>query len=260
MATALQYTCGICNRSYQRKNYYNRHILVCEIISKSVKERRLENEEQRDTPSVRILYEVILDLTSKITKMDLQIQKLTTFADQKKRKIDMLDWLNTNQVTDVCGSFEQLLLNIQVSSVHLEHLFQSDYTPTILHILQEHIPLDDGLKVQPIKAFMQKTNVLYVYNTDSEKPATKKWLLMTETMLQTLIYFTDKKLLAEFIKWQNNNADKMKDDNFAIKYATYVKKVMGGKLTREQIYSRVKIDLYNYLKVCVKNIVEYEFV
>ena len=52
----------------------------------------------------------------------------------------------------------------------------------------------------------------------------------------------------------------MKDDNFAIKYATYVKKVMGGKLTREQIYSRVKIDLYNYLKVCVKNIVEYEFV
>jgi hypothetical protein len=103
-----------------------------------------------------------------------------------------------------------------------------------------------------LKAFDQKTNLLYVYSQG-------QWIIMTEQMFQTLLYVVDKKLLGEFIKWQTENAVNMTDDDFALKYAVNVKKIMGGNLSREQIFSRLKIDLYKYLKVSLKNITEYTF-
>ena len=35
---------------------------------------------------------------------------------------------------------------------------------------------------------------------------------------------------------------------------------MGGNLTREQVYAKVKLDLYKYLKVNMTNIMEYQFI
>lgn len=256
MASAI-YTCTTCHRGYQRKGFYSRHVLLCEILSKSVKERQQENEEQADTPTVRALYEVILELTSKMTKMEHRLQELTKWADVKKRKINILEWLNiqkqkgTGSVIE--GSFETMLVQLSVTRQHLDYLFRADYPSTILQILQDHLPIDD---TSIIKAFEQKTNVFYVYSTDSGE---KKWLIMTELMLQKLIFVADKKLLGEFILWQTENAAKMKDDDFAIKYALNVKKAMGGNLTREQNYARVKNDLYKYLKVSMKNMLDCEF-
>ena len=82
---------------------------------------------------------------------------------------------------------------------------------------------------------------------------------MSDEFLQKLVNIIEKQLLDEFVKWQIENKDKMKEDDFAIKYATNVKKIMGGNLTREQVYSRVKLDLYKYLKVNIKNITEIQF-
>ena len=253
MTTKMTYTCASCHRGYQRKLYYNRHVLLCEIMSKTVKERQQENEEQADTPTVRVLYDVILELTSKLRQMEGRIEELAKWAELKKRKINILDWLNTNHTQGRGGSFESLLGQLTVTRRHLEYLFRNDYVSTILQILQEHLPLEDGLTANPIQAFDQKANVLFAYCG----PA---WCIVTDVMFQKLLYVADKKLLGEFIKWQTENAANMADDDFAIKYALNVKKAMGGSLTREQIYSRVKIDMYKYLKVCMKNKTEYEFV
>ena len=256
MPTKTNYTCASCHRGYQRKLYYSRHVLLCEIMSKTVKERQQENEEQADTPTVRVLYDVILELTSKLRHMEGRVEELTKWADVKKRKINILEWLNANHITQ-CeggGTFETLLVQLAVTRQHLEYLFRNDYVSTILQILQEKLPLDDGLKANPIQAFDQKVNVLFAYS------GAEGWCIVTDVMFQKLLYVADKKLLGEFIKWQTENAANMADDDFAIKYALNVKKAMGGSLTREQIYSRVKIDMYKYLKVCMKNITECEFV
>ena len=68
-----------------------------------------------------------------------------------------------------------------------------------------------------------------------------------------------KKLLTEFIQWQNENKNKMSQDDFSYKYARNVQKIMGGNLTQEQLHMRVKKELYNYLKMNLRNVVEYEF-
>ena len=83
---------------------------------------------------------------------------------------------------------------------------------------------------------------------------------MSEQLLKNLVYTVDKKLLAEFVRWQQENTVNMEQDEFAVKYALNVKKIMGGSLSREQIHSRVKIDLYKYLKVNIKSVTEYEFI
>jgi hypothetical protein len=228
---------------------------MCEIMNKSVKERQLENEERADTPTVRGLYEIILELTKKMNVMDQRLQELTKWTDVKKQKINILDWLNANPVNvGGGGSFEAFMLQLKVTRRHLDFLFRSDYTSTMLHILQENLPVaeQEGATANVLKAFDHKVNVLYVYSQG-------QWLLLTEQLFQTLLYVVDKKLLGEFIKWQTENAVNMADDDFALKYAVNVKKIMGGTLSREQIYTRLKIDLYKYLKVSVKNMTEYTF-
>lgn len=247
------YTCTNCHRGYQRKNYYNRHVALCEIMSKSVKERQLENEEHADTPTVRALYEVIMELTTKMSKMEKQLQELAKWTDAKKRKINIVDWLNENPMAseEKPKPWEEFLTGLTVERRHLEQLFQTDYPSAFAQVLQDHLPLHNDTTT--IKAFEQKNNMLFVYSNNL-------WLLMSEQLLKNLVYTVDKKLLAEFVRWQQENTVNMEQDEFAVKYALNVKKIMGGSLSREQIHSRVKIDLYKYLKVNIKSVTEYEFI
>ena len=248
-----KYTCSSCRRGYKSKIYYNRHVSICELMCKSIKERQLENEERDDTPTIRVLYDVILELSNKINNMEKKIKDLSKWADMKKKKINMVDWLNQHQLTEEGKeqkNWEEFLLEIKVERRHLENLFQTDYTSGILKVLQDFLTMDQS---EPIKAFDNKFNVLFVY-------CDNKWNILTEQMFQQLINNVVKQLLNEFVTWQTENADRMDQDDFAIKYSINVKKMMGGNLTREQVYAKVKLDLYKYLKVNMTNIMEYQFI
>lgn len=255
MATVIsktKHTCSSCRRGYKSKVYYNRHVAVCELMCKSMKERQQENEENDDTPNIRVLYDVILELTNKMSKMEKKIQELTKMADLKKKKINMVDWLNENKIEGKQIDLEEFILNINVNRIHLENLFQTDYTSGILKVLQDLLPFAEEAS-NPIKAFDTKVNLLFAFS-DS------KWMILTDEKFQKIINIIVKQLLNEFVVWQTENASKMEQDDFAIKYSANVKKMMGGNFTREQVYAKVKIDLYKYLKVNVKNITEYHFV
>jgi len=254
MSTSSKHTCSSCRRGYKSKIYYNRHVAICELMCKSIKERQLENEENDDTPTIRVLYDVILELTNKMEKMERKIQELSKFADLKKKKINMVDWLNENKIEEKQLGLEEFILNIKVNRIHLENLFQTEYTSGILKVLQDLLPLAEEFgNNNAIKAFDNKVNVLFAFSDN-------KWIILSDEKFQQIINITVKQLLNEFIVWQTENASRMEQDDFAIKYSANVKKMMGGNFTREQVYAKVKIDLYKYLKVNVKNITEYQFV
>jgi len=252
--TGVKYTCASCRRDYQRKIYYSRHVAVCELMSKTIKERRLENEECADTPSARVMYEIILELTHKISQMEQKIQELSKWTDLKKKKINAVDWLNKTQKENpsLIPSLEEFLSKITVQRNHLEYLFQNDYTSGIVNVLQELLPLEHS-DIHAIKAFEQKNNILFAYDG-------KQWSILSDALFQQLINSVVKHLLDDFVKWQNENSEKMDQDDFALKYSANVKKIMGGGLTRTQVYSKVKLELYKYLKINIKNIIEYQFI
>ena len=224
---------------------------VCELMSKTTKERQIESEEHDDTPNVRALYEIILELNHKMAKMEKKMQEMTKWVDLKKKKINMVDWLNENHTEGVNIDFDQFIKCIKVERDQLENLFQTDYTTGILKVLEDKLSLDPYVN-NPLKAFDQKNNVFFAY-------VNNKWCILPDKLFQQLINNISKQLLDEFIKWQTENANRMDQDDFAIKYSANVKKIMGGNLSREQNYAKIKLDLYKYLKVNVKNITEYQF-
>ena len=267
-------------------------------MCKSVKERQLENQECDDTPSVRELYDVILEMANKMSAMERKMNDMSKWVDSKKRKINIIDWLNQNH-KDI-ETTEDLIDRIKVEYSHLEYLFEEDYISTILLVLKEILPLDQD--TIPVKAFDIKPNTLFVYtggtrqlrnpvsppggitscmggtpggntsytgadsvtvchtsvNTGADVGA-PRWIIMPDKLFQDLVNEVMKQLLDEFIIWQKANASKMDQDDFAIKYANNARKIMGAGLPREQIYGKVKVELYKYLKVNVKNITEYQF-
>ena len=52
----------------------------------------------------------------------------------------------------------------------------------------------------------------------------------------------------------------MESDDFAATYAKNLKRVMGGNTSIELLGLRVKKELFKYLKVNLKNVMECEFV
>jgi hypothetical protein len=254
VSACSKHTCSSCRRGYKSKIYYNRHVAVCELMCKSIKERQQENEENDDTPTIRVLYDVILELTNKMEKMEKKIQELSKIADLKKKKINMVDWLNENKTEGKQFELEEFILTIKINRLHLENLFKTEYTSGILKVLQDFLPLAQDTSINnPIKAFDNKVNIFYTFSDN-------KWMILTDEKFQKIINIIVKQLLNEFVLWQTENASKMEQDDFAIKYSANVKKMMGGNFTREQVYAKVKIDLYKYLKVNMKNITEYHFV
>ena len=282
------YKCNFCSRSYQRKLYYSRHITICELMCKSIKERQVESEEHDDTPSVRVLYDVILEMANKISHMERKITELSKCSDVKKRKFNMLTWLNEN--VNAGQTYGELIGEVLVERRHLEYLFKTDYISGILFVIQEFLPLD---AVNAIKAFVQKPYILYVCKGEGEAKVEGEvegevgvaakvkaegaievevgvaakgevgvageaevdgaWSILSEKALNKLINLVKKLLLDDFIKWQTENSAKMEQDDFAIKYAANVIKIMGGNLSREYVSNRIKLDLYKYLKVDIQN-------
>lgn len=245
--------CKYCGRDYKSKNYYNRHVLVCEILSKTDKERAQEEEEHADTPNLRKMYELLLEMTLKYSKMEKKLEELSKWTETKKSKIHVIDWLNINYKS--ATKFIDFSNNLKLNYSHLELIFNSNFVPGIISIFQQFIPLTTGNEaILPIRAFDKKDNTLFIYTDD------EVWKEMTGQQFEKMVGIISKEIIREFGKWQNENLERIKkDEKFAITYAKNTQKVMGSQYTYEQSYAKIKRGLYKYLKMNLRNIVQYEF-
>jgi hypothetical protein len=117
--------------------------------------------------------------------------------------------------------------------------------------LQKQLAQADDMRT--IRAFTGKENTFYIYRAE------QKWQLCDLTTFTKLMHLLDKQFMREFIAWQTANKNKMAtDDSFSEVYGKNMKKIMGGTFTREQLYSRIKKELYQHLRCDPPNIMEYE--
>jgi hypothetical protein len=251
-----KYKCINCSREYTRKSYYDKHSLICDFLSKSVKEHKIDVQEYDDTPNQRQLYEVILELSAKIVKMEEKISELSKNAEYKRKKINIIEWLNNSIKCNI--NFNQWIENIKINRKHLELIFNNDYNNGIVHILKDIIHIgeldhNNNEILLPMKSFDQKPNMIYIHNDG-------QWNIMNNEMLNKLTGTFTKLLLGEFINWQKENMEKLEnDDRFGIEYAQNMKKIIGHNLSVDQINNKIKNEIYKILKVNLKSVVEYEF-
>ena len=251
------HTCLFCYRKYQRKHYFDRHVIACEYLSKSKREKTIESEELEDTPSVRELYTIILELASKCNQLESKLNAILKWTNITKKKINIISWLNTNHNNDEIEDYDTWFGNMKITETHLNNLFETDYVGGVVAALKEYLPSKKNNKdidTRPLRAFTSKDNVFYLYNKSD-----KQWKLVDLECFKKLMHLFDKLFMSEFIKWQNTNKHRMlTEDKFQDIYSRNLKNIMGGKNTREQLYSRIKKELYLYIRDEPPSILEYE--
>jgi hypothetical protein len=218
-------------------------------VSKSKRERSLETEERADTPTVRELYIIIMELATKYNNLEQKMNEMTKWVAKKKQTMKITEWMNST-FTDTLEYYDWLA-QIKLNRVYLEYIFNEDYVGGMLATLCKL--LEGDKTTLPLRAFSTKDNALYAYT------AKDKWTLLDDNAITKMLNTLDKQMMDEFVKWQNENKAKMSaSDDFAVLYATNVKKIMGGNNTRDQLFSRIKRELFKHLRVDPPNIMEYE--
>jgi len=211
-------------------------------MSKSKEERRVDIEEYDDTPSLRKLYELVLELGIRNAKLEEKVAQLTKIEYQQRKKLCLLDWLNTNTNMKPEQKFQAWCNQLKIEDRHMEVIFKYDYVKGMQKILEELLQ-DGDIRVTPICAFNQKENVLYIYDDNM-------WREMCSHDFEALTETISKKVMGHFINWQDKNESKIRNmnSNFPETFTANKQKVMGTNFTPEKIKSHIKKALYKDLK------------
>jgi hypothetical protein len=246
------FECDFCNRQYKLKSRFEKHILMCSITSKTMDERKRENENLEKTPSVYELYEIIKQLVNKNEILERKVEKLSAWVNNNKKKINVLDWMNEHQNLNI--TFDDWLNSLQITKEDMELVFNYNFAEGIRFIIQRIIPDMTDDKEIPIKAFDQKDGIIYIFSgTESG------WIIMSPEIFEKFFIRLTKGLLTQLKYWQDINRHRICDNGFTEVYIDNVKKITGGDLTKEQQYTKVKKMLYNHVKINLKNVIQYDF-
>ena len=251
--------CEFCGKSYKTVINLNKHIILCEVINRNnpkIKPKTNSNS-NTNTPSQEDMYKIIEMLTLKYTKLEEKMDQLQKWVDKKKKKINIIDWLNENEKIKSTSDFDCINDKLNITQKSIDLLFINNFYDTVREILTNYYNQKQENQNQenqiPLFAFNQKANLIYVYHQCSWKELSK----------DQLVDFLDKiqiKITKCLKEWKKINEDKVRNDNkYSEIYSKTLIKIMDIKFNNETIISRYKSLLYNKIKVDMKNLIEYEY-
>ena len=286
----MSHKCSSCLKTYTRKSSFTRHTLICELlhdsINKTKREKECESQENTDIPTHRELFLIVQELVLKNRQLETKVAELQKWADKKKKKINVIQWLNTSYVPQ--RTYTDMINSLIVTRDDLKILMSnsSSALPMIIGILRKTFPQSTDL---PIYSFDQKVNTFYIYDiitattaattttathppspppspspspSPSPPPPTPpSWqLFSTKLFIKLLnkIYF---KVLIELKEWHDENQEGIREiDSVGILYSKTMSKLMNTDFTPESKHlSKIRTEFYNYLKIDLKTIIEYDF-
>ena len=229
--------CINCQKKYTRKTSYDKHLVLCDFINTNKRGRRLIIEEDGDIPTYNQLVTIVQELSLKYSKLETKLDEMQKWVDNKKKKIDIVAWLNSNAPNI---EYDEWYKHINVT---IESSFEHNIIQIFLEILQEN------LITKSIYCFNQKQNTFYICENG--------WRKLLPDDLMRLLKNIQFKLMRKLGEWKDTIPNYDNNDKMVELY----NKTMYKLLTyNEDInISKIKMGLYNYLKVDLKNIYEYEF-
>ena len=253
--TMTQHTCEYCNKTYLRNAFFKKHIILCELIKKTPRERELELNE--DLPTYKELYlmvqELGLNYVELSKKNDILVKELVkvknlcykntsnkkeNLADKnendknendKNQIINLQDWLNGVQISDT--QFEEFVKN-------------SCFLEGILGIFLYQYEQDKDNT--PIKIKPSKEYTIYVV-IDS------KWKELTKNILNDIIKKIQQKLIRNLSNWQSKHAANiLNNKDLSNNYTKYLELIMmpqgTEKLNSVEFFHKFRNKLFDKLK------------
>lgn len=263
--------CTTCGKGYKTRTSLNKHSAICEYVYKVKNNKSVEIIED-ELPNQSQMYGIILDLAAKVNLLTEKIEKQTKFIDRKKKKINVVEWLNTNmKISNPENIFDKLVNIISITEKDVEYLFQNDFYKMLNEIFERTIYNKNSGQEEdtsntnliPIYAFTQKSNILYVYNQDSSSTSTSPinpiWLELSKEKLIYFLNIVHARICKAMRIWKETNQDKMESsDSIQDLYNRALIKVMSISFREQATLSKVKNQIYNKMKTDMKSFIEYE--
>lgn len=250
------YCCEICKKSYTKKSSLDKHKILCDYKTKSKLEVKVDAEELGDKPNYDQLVKIVQELAFKYVKLEEKMEQMQVWVNQKKQKIKVGNWLNEH--VDSTIGFKEWVTTIEVLPQIALSLIDNTAFQTFQSILEYNLSNKPEF-VCPIKCFSQKPNIFYV----SEKTPDGKsvWTQLELDELLLVLKRIQSKLLVELSRWKLENKNKIEDDDkLSEQFNKAIIKLMNITIVAHDTnVGRIRNNLYNFLKMDLKNLIEYDF-
>jgi len=259
ISQAQSHSCHCCGKTYTRKSSHTKHVILCEVLYKTKREKKCEEEESTDIPNTKQLYNIIQELAIKYQAMEQKMNDMQKWVETKKRKLNVIQWLNANILIEPTSgiTIQNWTQTIQVNEEHVEVLIEGNMFQTLSAILRDHLKKDKkASKSTPLYCLTQKANLFYCYNDE-----TVKWSHFSSEDFIIMLKRLHAKIVKALCEWHDKNIARINSsDKMQILYNQTMIKLMSANFTHDaQIVSKVRNDLYQQLKTDMKNVIEYEF-
>lgn len=241
--------CVNCGKSYKKRENLAKHFIICDFLSKK---KPLEEDNEIVIPSQRVMYHLLIELGQKYNKFEEQMAEMSKWVSKKKKKINVIDWLNSNITPDkVFDSFINSILSIQ--DIDMDLVMSSSFYDVMHQVLSRTLFEIESI---PIFAFTQKVNSIYVFHGENigwielSREKMIKWFNKMHIQFAGAFY--------SWIKVKRAEID-INRDNFETACDKTNIKLMSVDFRVENMFSKMRGVLFNGLKKDMKALVEYEF-
>ena len=231
--------CKTCGKVYSRKDSYNKHIILCEFLSYSKKEKNNIIEELDDQPTYNELIKIVQQLTIQhfnmkehIKQLQIKTQNLkssnisnlnstsissttpetstttpetsTTMFNEKLSTNEQFKWLQSNIKPNI--SFEEW------KTLSFEYLNKDNFKEinklNILDFICNNIisVMINHNIIIPLYGFISKPNNLYIYSSS-------QWNKIKDEEISLLLKNYINHILSIIYTWYNDNSDEINKNN-----------------------------------------------
>jgi len=246
--------CIHCGKSYKKKSNMDKHFVVCDLLQISKKKKSFLEEEDYDEPlpSQQKMFQILIELGQKYNKLEEKVEELNKWIVKKKKKINVLDWLNTNIKPNI--NFDNILDKIIVNDDDILFLFENSFNDVLNILFERTIYISNQLEENPIFAFVQKVNTFYIYD------ANNSWIELSRERLIKFLNKVHMKIFTQFYEWKKTRTNQIRSDpNLATKCDKTLIKITGIDFKQETTLSKIKTMIFTKMKTDLKALVEYEF-
>ncbi len=250
--------CVHCGKSYALKTNLDKHVVLCEMLHQSKKRKHDAmqiDDEPQDIPSQAKLFRILLELGHRFNHLEEKVDELSKWVVKKKKKINVVEWLNTNCVPTIL--FDQLIEHIVVTEEDVRFLFENTFSETLNNLFMRSVyQVTENISAPyPLFAFVQKQNAFYVYEGEE-----MKWVEASREKLTKFLNRVHMKLLKRFGDWKKENRSNIREDEqLSLLCDKTSVKMMGIDFRQDATYSKTKGVMYSHMKTDIKALIEYEF-
>jgi hypothetical protein len=185
--------CPHCRTSFPTKSILKHHTGICSFIHTSAYEHSIDRYyNPLELPSQESMVHYLIHLTTKYQELEQRFTKLQASVITTRRK-SIQEYLE--QLAPPEQTFAEWAKTLEIPQNALETVFQHDLKSGIQEVLD--IPRENI----PIRAFSQKPNIFYLYDTDSE------WRLMTTDEFACFVNRIERKLQRKYEEWAQEHRE-----------------------------------------------------